>query len=186
MNDNSNILNMARTLIQEQKYDSARMLLETIRDDPEARRLLSQLEHIAKRGAMLPQRQDTLTGEDAKRKNEDILFEQGEKPKVVVTRPPQVTGDKDYTGMAVITLFAYWVFWPAGLVLNILQYNEARGYERATGFRAKGMGCLTALLLVHVILPLALCGLVLCLVVASGPSLENFIEQVNATLEAQR
>lgn len=63
---------------------------------------------------------------------------------------------RSYTTPAIITLVLYFVFWLPGLIANIVYWNDARKTEQLIGRAPEGKGCLTALLVVFIILPVAL------------------------------
>lgn len=50
---------------------------------------------------------------------------------------------KSFTGVAVLTLFLYFIFWIPGLIANIMFYKEAREVRRVTGHAPAGMGLLS-------------------------------------------
>jgi len=62
---------------------------------------------------------------------------------------------KDYLVPALATLVLYWLFWIAGLGLNLYYLNDARRLERDSGRQQQNVGCLKLLLGVYVVLPLA-------------------------------
>lgn len=62
---------------------------------------------------------------------------------------------RDYTTPAVLTLVLYFVMWLPGLIANIIYYLQAAEDERLVGHPPRGKGCLLAMLIVCVALPLA-------------------------------
>lgn len=75
---------------------------------------------------------------------------------------------KSYTGQAVIALVAYFIFWPVGLVLNLVWRSEAKNMERVAGTSLPGVGCLTWLLLFQVALAAFMVFLVFAAISYSG------------------
>lgn len=69
---------------------------------------------------------------------------------------------KSFTTPAIITLVLYFVFWIPGLIANIVYLNEANNVQRVSGRAPEGKGCLIAMLVVFVVLPV----LLLCLLIA--------------------
>lgn len=63
---------------------------------------------------------------------------------------------KSYIGQALISLALYYLgFWIVGLVVNVLFLREALQYRRSTARPVSGVGCLWAVLVVHVVVPLS-------------------------------
>jgi hypothetical protein len=62
---------------------------------------------------------------------------------------------RSYVTPAVITLVLYFVFWLPGLIANLVYYFAARSDEQASGVQPQGSGCLTALFVFFVGLPIA-------------------------------
>lgn len=60
---------------------------------------------------------------------------------------------RSFTTPAVITLVLYLVLWLPGLIANIVYLNEANNVERMAGRAPEGKGCLIAMLIVFVGLP---------------------------------
>ena len=58
---------------------------------------------------------------------------------------------KSYTGVAIITFIASIVFWPLGLVMNIMYLREAKNKEKIAGNSLPGVGCLTIQLVLVII-----------------------------------
>ncbi|HEY4668355.1 MAG TPA: hypothetical protein VIH05_01120 [Tepidiformaceae bacterium] len=59
---------------------------------------------------------------------------------------------KSYTGQAIVALVVYFIFWPVGLVLNLVWRSEAKRMERVAGTSLPGVGCLTWLLVFQIVL----------------------------------
>lgn len=59
---------------------------------------------------------------------------------------------KSYTGSAVLVFFLYWIFWPAGFILNWVYMQEAKRMEGLAGQSLPGQGCLGLLFGLNVIL----------------------------------
>jgi hypothetical protein len=57
-----------------------------------------------------------------------------------------------FTNKAVATLVIYWMFWIPGFVANLLFLSEAKAAERRWGRSLPGVGFLTVLLQVQIIL----------------------------------
>ncbi|MGC9316603.1 MAG: hypothetical protein ACP5KN_01035 [Armatimonadota bacterium] len=63
--------------------------------------------------------------------------------------------ERRYGGAAVLTWFLYYVgFGLIGLIVNIIYLSEARRHAQTSGTAPAGTGCLWALLVVHIALPL--------------------------------
>lgn len=60
---------------------------------------------------------------------------------------------RSYITPAVITLVLYFVLWLPGLVANLVYYFAARHDERVSGVVPQGSGCITALLIFFIVLP---------------------------------
>jgi hypothetical protein len=71
---------------------------------------------------------------------------------------------KSFTTPAIITLVLYFVLWLPGLIANIVYLNEANNVQRLSGRAPEGKGCLIAMLIVFVGLPVV----GFCLIVAVG------------------
>jgi tetratricopeptide (TPR) repeat protein len=72
---------------------------------------------------------------------------------------PRHADYKDYLPSAILTFLAYWVFWFAGLFLNIYFLRDADKMA-GVGIETENVGCLRALLIVNLI-PFALGALLL-------------------------
>jgi hypothetical protein len=66
----------------------------------------------------------------------------------------RVAATRDYTTPAVLTLVLYFVMWLPGLIANIIYYLQAAEDERISGYPPRGKGCLLALLIVWIAVPL--------------------------------
>lgn len=85
-----------------------------------------------------------------------------QQPQVYMPQP-----DKSYVGPALITWLLYYVgFWLVGLVINIVYLSEAARYTRETRRPASGVGCLWALLIFHLVMPIV--GIIVLLVTGLG------------------
>jgi hypothetical protein len=81
---------------------------------------------------------------------------------------PRSASVKSYVGQAVLTFFLYYLgFWIVGLIVNILFLNEARDYQRTVGRSPSGVGCLWALIIVHVAVPAVLAMIALLVLVVA-------------------
>ena len=68
---------------------------------------------------------------------------------------------RSYYGPALLTLALYWfTFWIGGVIANIIYLNSANNTQKLSGVSPEGKGCLWALLITHVILPLVGIGLI--------------------------
>jgi len=66
-----------------------------------------------------------------------------------------LAASRSYYSPALITLALYWIlFWIGGLLANIVYLNSAYNTKRISGKSPEGLGCLWALILFHVALPL--------------------------------
>ena len=61
---------------------------------------------------------------------------------------------RSYTTPAIITLVLYFIFWLPGAIANLVYLSQARNDRRLTGHQADGHGCLVALAIVFVALPI--------------------------------
>lgn len=87
---------------------------------------------------------------------------QAERRRAAVTR--------DYTTPAVITLILYFILWLPGVVANIVYYLQARNDEALTGSPPRGKGCLVALLIVNLGIPLVAAVVVGCVLLVAAAS----------------
>ena len=71
---------------------------------------------------------------------------------------------RSFTTPAIITLVLYFVLWLPGLIANIVYLNEASNVQRISGRAPEGKGCLIAMLIVFVGLPVV----GFCLIAAVG------------------
>lgn len=53
---------------------------------------------------------------------------------------------KSYTGSAILVFFLYLIFYPVGLIANILYYLDAKRMEQIAGIGLSGAGSLTLML----------------------------------------
>ncbi len=67
----------------------------------------------------------------------------------------QAAAARSYTTPAIITLALYFLFWIPGVIANIVYLNAARQDKQQSGLDPQGRGCLIALAIVFVGLPLA-------------------------------
>lgn len=67
----------------------------------------------------------------------------------------QAAAGRSYTTPAVITLLLYLLFWLPGLIANIIYLFASSGDKRTSGVTPQGHGCLVALAVVFVLLPVA-------------------------------
>lgn len=65
---------------------------------------------------------------------------------------------RDFTTPAVLTLVLYLVLYIPGLVANIIYLYQANEVKNLTGHSPGGQGCLVALLVVFLALPVVGCG----------------------------
>jgi hypothetical protein len=63
---------------------------------------------------------------------------------------------RSYTTSAIITLVLYFVCWLPGLIANLVYWNEAKKTEQLIGRAPEGKGCLTTMLVVFIVVPVAL------------------------------
>lgn len=69
---------------------------------------------------------------------------------------------KSYYGAALLTLALYWLtFWIGGIIANVIYLNSASNTQRLSGVSPEGKGCLWALLITHIGIPLLIIGLLL-------------------------
>lgn len=69
--------------------------------------------------------------------------------------PGGTIGTKSYVGDAFIVLGLYYVgLWIGGFIFNIIRVSEVNRIKQETGVEPEGSGCLWALLVVHIILPI--------------------------------
>lgn len=70
------------------------------------------------------------------------------------TERRRVAATRDYTSPAILTLVLYFVMWLPGLIANIIYFMQASEDEKLTGHAPQGKGCLLAMLIVWVALPI--------------------------------
>jgi hypothetical protein len=58
---------------------------------------------------------------------------------------------KSYVAAAMVTLILYWVFWLPGIIANLLWYSEAKQRERVAGQSLPGVGCLSIMLWLNIL-----------------------------------
>lgn len=72
-----------------------------------------------------------------------------------------LAAQKSFVGKAFLVWFLYYIgFGIIGLIMNLVYLSEAKGVARLTGSSPSGMGCLQALLAVHLILIAIVVGLI--------------------------
>lgn len=64
---------------------------------------------------------------------------------------------RSFTTPAVITLVLYLVLWLPGLIANLVYLQEANNVQRITGEEPEGKGCLVAMLVAFILLPIGAC-----------------------------
>ena len=69
------------------------------------------------------------------------------------TERQRAAATRTYVTPAVITLVLYFVFWLPGLVANIVYYMQASNDQALVGRAPEGKGCLVALLVLFVGIP---------------------------------
>jgi hypothetical protein len=82
---------------------------------------------------------------------------------------------KSYVGVAFLTWFLYWLLYLPGLIMNIVYLQEANRIKQATGVTPSGKGCLDALLIFYVWIPLALGILALILAAVGAINLQDLL-----------
>ena len=75
---------------------------------------------------------------------------------------------RSYVTPAVITLILYFLLWVPGLVANIVYYIQSSNDQALVGRAPDGKGCLTALLVVFVGLPVAVIGIFVVIALVGG------------------
>ncbi|MBA2286503.1 MAG: hypothetical protein H0W02_13570 [Ktedonobacteraceae bacterium] len=75
--------------------------------------------------------------------------------------PPMVEAERwrgaitrSYTTPAILTLVLYCVMWLPGVIANIVYLQSAKRTQYITGYAPEGKGCLTAMMIVFVYIPL--------------------------------
>jgi hypothetical protein len=58
---------------------------------------------------------------------------------------------KSYTGSAAIAFLLYSFFWLPGLIVNYMLYREAKQTEKVAGQSLPGVGCLTLMLILNLV-----------------------------------
>lgn len=79
-----------------------------------------------------------------------------------------IAAGRSYTNSAVLTLVLYFVLWIPGLIANLVYYNQAKSDMALTGHQPEGMGCLQAMLIVFIALPVGLLVLAMIAFAAAG------------------
>jgi len=75
-------------------------------------------------------------------------------------RPREVFISRSFVGPAILSAALYWLgFYVVGLVVNLIYIGEARKLALQTGHAQSGSGCLWTILVVHLGLLLASCGI---------------------------
>lgn len=69
----------------------------------------------------------------------------------------QAAATRSYMTPAVITLVLYFVLWLPGLIANIAYLSAANADRSVSGIEPQGRGCLVALLVVFIGLPIFAC-----------------------------
>ena len=82
---------------------------------------------------------------------------------------------KSYVGVAFLTWFLYWLLYIPGLIMNIVYLQEANRLKQATGVTPSGKGCLDALLVIYVWVPLAVGILALILAAVGAINLQDLL-----------
>src|SRR3990170_1531829 len=82
---------------------------------------------------------------------------------------------KSYVGAAFLTWFLYWLLYIPGLIMNIVYLQEANRLRQATGVTPSGKGCLDALLVIYVWVPLAVGILALILAAVGAINLQDLL-----------
>jgi hypothetical protein len=83
-----------------------------------------------------------------------------------------------YGGKAFWVWVLYWFMWLPGAVMNIVYWNEAKRTRRITGVAPSGMGCLTFLLVSHIVLPLLVLAFFVMLLIAAPATLSHFLNSL--------
>lgn len=73
-----------------------------------------------------------------------------------IGRDGHVIQPASFTWKAFATIVLYCFFWIPGICANVLFLVEAKSTQRRTGVEPEGVGCLWAMLIVMLILPLLL------------------------------
>ena len=68
----------------------------------------------------------------------------------------QAAFSKSFTTPAIICLLLYIFLWVPGLIANIIYLNEAHKVATLTGTKPEGQGCLVAMLITFVCIPLGI------------------------------
>jgi pSer/pThr/pTyr-binding forkhead associated (FHA) protein len=82
---------------------------------------------------------------------------------------------KTYGGKAFWVWVLYWFFFIPGAIMNIVYWNEAKRVRQITGTNPSGMGCLTFLLVTHLVIPGILLLLLIMLLIAAPASLSHYL-----------
>ena len=79
---------------------------------------------------------------------------------------------KNYTTDAILVLVLYYIgLWVVGFVFNIIRLSEANHFKQDTGEEPEGLGCLWALLIFHIAVPI----LILLAILATGGAILTWI-----------
>ena len=65
----------------------------------------------------------------------------------------RAAASRNYVGYAVLVLVLYFVMWLPGIIANVVFYLQASNDEKLIGRAPEGKGCLVALLIFGIILP---------------------------------
>lgn len=75
---------------------------------------------------------------------------------------------RSYMTPAIITLVLYWLLWIPGFIANLIYLNAANEDRHTSGVEPQGRGCLIALLVVFVALPILGVGGIIALIALQG------------------
>lgn len=67
----------------------------------------------------------------------------------------RVAAGRSYVSPAIVTLILYFVLWLPGMIANVVYLRSAQQTQKLTGHAPEGKGCLTAMAVVFLVLPLA-------------------------------
>lgn len=154
--DNLELLNLAEEYAQQGQTEKALKLVEqAIRNDPydyDAWWGYSQLV-----GSRQSQRRAVEKVLELRPDHPEALafYDELKRQSPTATRYAKKYSDvpKNYMRSSVGTLLAYWVFFPAGLLLNLYLLQEARQLRQQTGITQTNVGCLWTVLVVSIVLP---------------------------------
>src|SRR5260221_7238383 len=148
MSTNREKMELARSLIQQKRYDEARTILRTVNHDI-ALDWLDKIDHLDP-----PKIQPVMPGNTFEDPLDQILPKSNLPPNPMISQSEiDHARFQNYTNSAVIALILYFMLWIPGLIANILYLNDARQMEKLAGKKLPGTQTLKIELVIFGLLP---------------------------------